>query len=222
MTVKKPTVLIVYYSYTQQTRRVAEATADTLRERGCEVTLAAIEFTDHRYKERFSQFPFRHLYIDLFGMCPAQLRRATGQIRLPEMAMSGDYDLVCIGSPTWWLTTCMPIRSFLKSEVAKRILKGKPFASFVICRRYWGNNQNTVRKLGVKNGGTFVGGIHFVYAGGQVMSMLSLLSFLGSGEHRDRYFGVKIPQTNLPPDFLSPTRAFAHGLADRVMGPVVR
>jgi hypothetical protein len=72
MTEAKPSVLIIYYSFTQQARRVAEATADVLRDRGCEVRLAAIEFTDDRYADRFSRFPFRRVYYDLFTMLPAQ------------------------------------------------------------------------------------------------------------------------------------------------------
>jgi hypothetical protein len=57
----------VYYTHTQQARRVADVMAETFRARGIEVQQAAIEFTDPRYAERFSRFPFRRPYIDLFG-----------------------------------------------------------------------------------------------------------------------------------------------------------
>ena len=55
----KPSVLMVYYSYTHQTEKVMEMMAEVLRERGCETTLAPIEFTDPRYEKRFKQFPCR-------------------------------------------------------------------------------------------------------------------------------------------------------------------
>ena len=105
------------------------------------------------------------------AVVPAQLRRATGEIRIPEEAREGEYDLVCIGSPTWWLTTCMPIRSFMKSDAAARLLKQKRFAAFVVCRRYWRNNLKTVRKLGAKQGGEYLSGIHFTFAGGQIRGL---------------------------------------------------
>src|SRR4051794_2807473 len=168
MSATTPRVLLVYYTYTHQARKVVDAMAEVLRDRGCDVDLAAIEFTDKRYMERFSRFPLRRRYLDIFGMLPAQLRRATGEIRIPEEAQRGDYDLICIGSPTWWLTTCMPIRSFLKAGSTKGLLGGKRFTGFVVCRRYWGNNIRTVRKLGEQNGGEYVDGIHFSYEGGQV------------------------------------------------------
>jgi len=209
-----PRVLLVYYTYTQQSLKVAEVIAEVLGERGCDVRLAGIELTDARYAERFSRFPLRHAYLDIFGMLPAQLRGATGEIRIPDPALEGEYDLICIGSPTWWLKTSVPVRSFLKSDLAGRLLDGKRFAAYVVCRRYWSINLRAVRKLGTKQGGKWVDGTHFSFAGGQVRSLLSLLSYFGKGEDRERYLGVRIPPTNLKPDYPEQTRAFATQLAD--------
>lgn len=209
-----PRVLLVFYSYTQQSRKVAETMADVFRERGCDVRLAAIEFTDPRYADRFTRFPLRHVYRDIFGMMPAQLRSATGAIRIPDEAQNGDYDLICVGSPTWWIKTSVPIRSFLHSESAGRLLKGKRFAAYVVCRRYWSINLRTVKKLGTKRGGEYVDGIHFSFAGGQVRSLMSLISYFGAGENRERYLGVKIPPTNLRPEYADTARTFAAELAD--------
>ena len=210
----RPRVLFVYYSYTQQTRSVVEAMAEVLRERNCEVVQAPIEFTDARYAKRFTVFPLRHVYRDLFGMIPAQIRGATGEIRIPDVAQEGDYDLVCIGSPTWWMKTSMPIRSFLKSDAAGRVLNGKRFTAFVVCRRYWSFNLHAVKKLGVAQGGQYIDGTHWAFAGGQIKSLLSLLSFLGKGQNEERYLGVKIPPTNLEADNLDEARTFAAGLVD--------
>jgi menaquinone-dependent protoporphyrinogen IX oxidase len=215
-TEKKPSVLFVYYTYTQQTLKVIEAMAEVLRDRGSEVVLAGIEFTDPRYADRFKLFPMPHPFREVVGMIPPELRRATVEIRIPTVVTEREYDLVCIGSPTWWLSTNVPIRSFLESEQAGRVLKGKRFAVAVVCRRYWRHNLKTVQRLGTQRGGVFVDGIHFCYEGGQVRSLLSLLSFLGSGEYRRRYLGVKIPPTNIREYQLEAARTFAKGLADRL------
>jgi menaquinone-dependent protoporphyrinogen IX oxidase len=211
-----PRVLFVYFTYTQQSLKVAEAMAAVLRERGWEASLAKVELTDSRWSERFTRFPLRHALFDILGMMPAQARGATGEIRTPEEAKDGDYDLVVIGSPTWWLRTSVPIRSYLKSEAAGRILRNTRFAAFVVCRRYWGFNLRAVQRLGVERGGEYVDGIHFSFAGGQVRSLLSLISYFGKGENRERYLGVKIPPTNLKPGYLEQAQAFATGLADRL------
>jgi hypothetical protein len=158
----------------------------------------------------------KHRYLDIIRLLPAKLRRATGEIRVPPQAEDGTYDLVVIGSPTWWLTTCMPIRSYLKSDAAKQLLDGKSVARFVVCRRYWKNNLKTVQKLAERNGATCVGATHFKYLGGQVRSLLSLISYLGTGEYRERYLGVKIPPTNVQPEGDAAARVFAGTLADRL------
>ncbi len=214
----KHSVLFVYFSYTKQSPKVVDAMTEALRERGCDVRQAAIEFTDKRYADRFSRFPLRHAYRDLLGMAPAQLRRKTGEIRIPDAAREGDYDLICFGSPTWFFTTNMPLRSYLKSKEAGRVLAGKRFAAFAVCRRYWSINLKEVRKLGTKQGGVWLDGTRFAYAGGQIRSLLSLLSYFAKGENRKRYLGVKIPPTNLKPDYVEQARAFANELADRLPG----
>src|SRR3954454_3694759 len=213
----KPQVLLVYYTYTQQSLRVVEAMADVLRARGCEVRQAAIALTDKRWAERFSRMPLRHAYRDILGMLPAQLRGATGEIQIPDDARQGNYDLICIGSPTWFFRPSVPIRSYLKSREARRILEGKRFTAFVVCRRYWSINLKAVKKLGTKQGGEYIDGIHFSFAAGQVRSLLSLLSYFGKGEDRARYLGLKIPPTNLKPDYPKQARAFAAELANALV-----
>jgi menaquinone-dependent protoporphyrinogen IX oxidase len=213
-----PRVLFVYFTYTQQSLKVAEAMADVLRGRGCDVQLARIELTDSRYADRFTRFPLRHALFDIVGMMPAQVRSATGEISIPDQARDGDYDLVVIGSPTWWIKTSVPIRSYLKSDEAGRILDNTRFAAYVVCRRYWGFNLRGVRKLGIERGGEYADGMHFSFAGGQIRSLLSLISYFGKGENRERYLGVKIPPTNLKPDYLEDAQSFASRLADGLGG----
>ena len=52
------------------------------------------------------------------------------------------------------------------------------------------------------------------FAVGQIRSLLSLISYFGQGEMRERCLGVKIPPTNLKPDFLGQAQVFANKLAD--------
>src|SRR5271170_1160432 len=148
----KPRVLFVYYTHTQQTLKVFEAMADVLRQRGCDVSQAGIEFTDPHYARKFSVFPFHHAVRDLLTVYPAQARRKTGQIGIPDAAREGDYDLICFGSPTWFFTTNMPLRSYLKSDEAATVLAGKRFAVYVVCRRYWSVSLKEVRKLATARG----------------------------------------------------------------------
>ena len=212
----RPRVLIVYFSLTRQSARVAEAIAHALTARGCDATKAKIEFTDERWAPKLSQFPMTHPIRQIASVLPAQLRHATGEIGIPPEAQAGDYDLVLIASPTWWFQTSMPIRSYLESPAAKAILDGRPFATASISRRYYSVNLRQQRKLGEKNGGRFVDQTHFVVAGGQVKSMISWLAYMKHGEAQEKALGLRLPPPNLKPDFEDQARAFVDRIVDEV------
>jgi menaquinone-dependent protoporphyrinogen IX oxidase len=209
----KPTALVVYFTFSQQTGRVAEVMEEGLTEKGYDVTRSAIEFTDSHWTGILSGVPMRRPALQIPKLLVAQRTRKTGEIRIPEEATRADYDLVVIGSPTWWLTTNMPIRSYLKSPDARSVLDGTPFAAFSVSRRYWKGNMKDVRQLGEGNGGRWLGETHFLAEGGQVKSMLSWLGYMKHGEPQERVFGMKMPPPNLKPDFEQQARTFIDRIA---------
>jgi flavodoxin len=213
----KPKVLVVYFTLTQQSGRVAQAMAQALDARGCDVTKGLIEFTDQRWVPKLAQFPMKRPVPQIASILTAQFRHKTGEIRIPPEAQTADYDLVVLVSPTWWFQTSMPIRSYLESPEAKTVLSGKPFACASISRRYYSINLGQQKRLGVKNGGRFVDNTHFVAAGGQVKSMLSWLGYMRHGEPQERAMGMKMPPPNLKPDYEEQARSFIAAVVDRVM-----
>ncbi|HUK94228.1 MAG TPA: hypothetical protein VLU96_04150 [Gaiellaceae bacterium] len=215
----KPKVLFVYYTFTRQTGMVVEAMASALEERGCEVTKALLEFPDARYGGRFSKLPMPWPIWHIVGMLIPQRRRKTGEVGIPPEAQSGDYDLVVFGSPTWWLTTNMPVRSYLESPAAKAVLAGKPFAAASVSRRYYRGNLGDIRKLGEQAGGRWAGETHFVAEGNQLMSMTSWLVFMRANEPRRRFLGVPLPRPNLREDYAEQAASFAGSLYDQVLAP---
>ena len=214
---RPPRVLLLYYSYTGQSQKVLDTAGEVFRGRGCDVHTAEIKFTDPRYAEKFSRVPMRRVWPDMFSVLGAQKRNETGEIHTPDTVRDGDYDLILIGSPTWWDNVSMPLRSFLKSDEARKLLSGKPFAVFVVCRTFWRENLEAVRELAEEQGGRYVDEIHFTYPGDNLRSMLALTSYLGSGEYRKRSLGLRLPPTNVQPEQLEQARTFAARLADRLL-----
>ncbi len=211
-----PRALLLYYSFTGQSPRLLEGAGEVLERHGYTVEQARIEFTDPKYSARLKQFPLENVWRDMASVLPAQVRRATGSFTVPDNARDTGYDLVLIGSPTWWSAASIPVRSFLKSDDARQLLAGTPFAVFTVCRGSWRGNYKEVRKLAEWQGGHFVGEMHATYPGNEVTSMLSLTSYLGSGEYRDSYLGVPIPPTNVSDDHLDEARALAATIVDRL------
>ncbi len=203
-------VLILYYSFTHQTSRVAEAMAEEFRAGGNQVELCRIQLVDPRYQ---LTFPLRPFWRTMTRMIWPQVTGKTGEIEFDESLLDGDYDLVCIGSPTWWLHPALPIVSFLKSDSAARLLNGRSFAVFTVCRALWWNNLRVVRKLASRAGGRIVDSAAFCFQGNQVRSMLSFISYLKNGEDRDRFWGCRIYPFGVPEEGLEKAKSFARGLA---------
>lgn len=206
-------VLIVYYSLTQQTRLVAETIAEELRGRGFAVDFLPIEFSDPQYS---LNIPLRPFWRKLLGMIWPQVMQRSGRIKMDSSQLASIYDLVCIGSPTWWLHPAMPITTFLRCDEAKRLLSGVPFAAFAVCRKFWWNNLRLVKKRAIRRGGKFTRGAAFCFQGGQVRSMLSFLNYMKNGENRPRFWGFDIFPFGIPAEGLAHAREFAGQLAEIV------
>jgi hypothetical protein len=116
---KKPSVLFVYYSYTQQTLKIVETMAELLRSQGCEVFLGKIEFTDPRYADRFKTFPMPHPYREVFGMILPVFRGVIGEIRIPDVVTERGTTSCASAHPRGgFLRTCRYARSSSQKQRA--------------------------------------------------------------------------------------------------------
>lgn len=212
---RRPRVLLLSYSFTGQSERLLEAAGAEFAERGWEVVPARLEMIDERYAPRLAQFPLRRVWPTILSLLPAQVRGATAAVRVPPQVHDGRYDLICLGSPTWWDRASIPMRSFLKSDGARSVLAGRPCAVFIACRDRWRGNLAEVRALAEWQGGRYAGEVHATYPGNPLSSMLALTGYLGSGEQRARYLGVPLPATNVQPAHLESARALAAELDGR-------
>ncbi len=192
--------------------------AEAFRADGHQVTEAAIEFTDPHYGKKFSKRPMAWPIAKIVSMLPAQVRRKTGEISIPPEAQEGDYDLIVIGSPTWWLTTCVPIRSYLQDPGGQAHPRGqalrRPTRPLAVTTRATSRRS---RAAGEASGGTFIDATHFVADGNQVMSMWSWLAFMRHDKARERSFGIRMPRPNLKADYDQQAVSFISGVADRVL-----
>ena len=212
----KPRILMLYYSFTNQTRRIAETMGEVFRGLDCDVEECAIELIDKRYH---IELPFRPVIRKLLGWLVPQLLGRTAAVRVPEEFLARDYDLICIGSPTWWLNPAMPIVSFLKSPAAGQLLNGRRFAVFTVCRKVWWNNMRHVKKMAKKQGGTFVDGAAFCFQGSDLQSALSFISYMKNDANLDRYCGVRIYEFGIPADGIDRARDFARELTAKLQSP---
>ena len=92
--------LIVYYSYSGITRRLAE-------------DIALI--TDGELLELKPQEPYSFSYNTAVKEVRAQIEKGICPVLMPSDAHVGDFDTVFIGSPNWLKTFAPPVLSFLRA-----------------------------------------------------------------------------------------------------------
>jgi hypothetical protein len=206
------TVLLVFFSFTGQTRRIAAALSEGFRGRGWNVVEAAVVVADSRYP---LPFPWRRFWRHLLGWIPPQWLGQRCRIGLlPEITAEPlAADLICIGSPTWWLLPALPISSFLQGDVARELLAGRPFAVFAVARSFWRLNAWRVATLARRCGGRHVASRGFVFPGNQLQSFAALACYLRTGVSRNRWCGLPLHPYGLAADSLESARDFAARLA---------
>ena len=128
----------MYYTFSKQTERVADVIAHDPRGPRRRRDQGAHRVHRQALGEALREGPDALPAASRSSACsrPRSGRRRA-RSAIPPEAQEGDYDLVVIGSPTWWFRVSVPIRSYLKSPAARKVLAGKPFAGFSTSRRYW-------------------------------------------------------------------------------------
>jgi protein-tyrosine phosphatase len=205
--------LLIYYSFTGQAQRAVEAAAREIGGAGSEAVTCRIDFAAEEARLR------RPLsLVDIKRWTTAASRGDRLPIRYePPGCLEGSYDLVFVFSNTWQKSPATPIRSFLESPDAARVLSGRPFAVVVVCRRLWENNLAVVRRLGEAAGGSYVDALAVIHNGGNAGSLVQTTTYMmGSGTGRRHLLGVPLPEYGLSPESLDKIAPFTRRVLERV------
>ncbi len=103
--------IIIYYSYTGNTKKVAEALAEYLQKKG-EVNLLRLKALDES--------------TSFFGQAARAFRHKKARIAPAEWELSS-YDLICLGTPVWAFAPAPAINAYLEKCSG---LEGKPVLIF--------------------------------------------------------------------------------------------
>ncbi|MGV3764380.1 hypothetical protein [Parapedobacter sp.] len=176
-------VLVIYYTQTGQQKQILDRLLSPL------VADAAVELTYHRITP-VSDYPFPwdgHSFFDAFPESFLQLPCALEPV--DEMIFQQDYDLIVLGYQVWYLSPSIPFNSFLKSEAAYRLLRGKPVITVINCRNMWVMAQEKVKWLLHDIGADHVGNIARVDRHLNHVSVITIVHWMMTGR-KDAYLGI--------------------------------
>lgn len=176
-------VLIIYYTQTGQQKEILDRLLSPL------VADAEVELTYHRITP-VADYPFPwdgHSFFDAFPesflQLPCELEPVDDHI------LQGDYDLIVLGYQVWYLSPSIPVNSFLQSEAARRLLRGRPVVTVINCRNMWVMAQEKVKRLLHGIGANHVGNIARVDRHLNHVSVITIVHWMMTGR-KDAYLGI--------------------------------
>ena len=125
----KHKVLIIFYSYTQQTRLLVKSFAEGIEQAGGDAVLQRLEpVTPY-------EFPFKNSWR-LAQVMIRTFFRERNKVHSIDAACSGDWDRIVLAGPTWSYHPSGPVLALI-DQSGKRIFYGKKVIPFISCRSYW-------------------------------------------------------------------------------------
>lgn len=134
---KRKRVLIVFYSFTQQTRLLVKKFVEGLESEGIEVTLERLEPID----------PYAFPFKSNLSLASAMIRTFfSKRIKIHPISEQcfGGWDYIVLAGPTWSYHPSGPILDFL-DRYGSQVCEGKTVLPFISCRSYWRWHYWTVK-----------------------------------------------------------------------------
>jgi len=127
--------LIVYYSYSGNTKKVAEQLCEQLRQKG------QVDIIELKAQDESESF---------FGQCRRAFRHTRAKIA-PVNCNPGDYDLICFGSPVWAFAPAPAMNTYLGQA---QNIQDKKIVLFTTYGSGTGNNRclNYMRRILTEKG----------------------------------------------------------------------
>ena len=203
-------VLVTYFSLTKQTQRAVEALSEGLKQEGCEVVYAPIETKE--------SIPFPFNFVTLVKTIFQSVSGINVPLKTPAFDLNADYDLIVIGSPTWWTTSNPITRSIFATPEYRQLLKGRNVAVLVVCRALWKSNIQTMKQKILESDAKFVDSIALQHGGQEPYRFISMMLYLWRGKLTgESFFGKQLGTYGLDDNAIEQARLFGVKLG-RMLG----
>lgn len=230
-------VLVLWFSQSGQARRVTDAFVGPLSDAGFDVSMVEVAPK--------TPYPFPWKAHQFFGQFPETVLEKPIELA-PLSIPPGDWDLVVLAGPIWFLSPSPPFTAFLQSEEAS-VLAGKRVLTLVACRNLWVSGWRTLVRRIEGHGGRVLDRVVAIHGGKVFASYFTTLFWmltgkrdavkvLGKAEIEQRSFdrlaelgalvAERLPgadaDASLLGDEATATISYAHGFGEQLMEPVFR
>lgn len=182
-------VLVVHYSQTEQLTGLAERVSLPLMESAdIEVTFECVQPVE--------PFPFPWPFFRFFDAFPESVYLDPTPIEASNLSGDEEFDLIIFAYQVWFLSPSLPMTAFLQSELAKKLLNGKPVITLIACRDMWLMAQEEVKTMLSALDARLIGNIAFVDDAGSAGSFIATPLWVLTGNKGPRLGGL-IPRAGV-------------------------
>ena len=173
-------VLIINYSQSGQLTEIAKNFAKPFKEsKDYSITYANIK--------PVNDYGFPWKGYDFFDAFPESVQHIPCKIHPLDLEVE-DFDLIVFAYSVWYMSPSIPSNSFLLSDQAKRIFKGKPVITLLGVRNMWVIAQEYVKEKINELGGNLVGNIVLRDRAENLTGIVTISYFLFTGK-KNRFLG---------------------------------
>jgi len=193
-------ILIIYYSQTGQLKQIVDSIAEPL--------LNDNQLFFEELKP-VPAYPFPWNGMPFFQVFPESVNEIPCDLEPFQNNIDEDYDLVILAYQVWYLSPSIPISSFLQSEYASKIIKGKPVITVIGVRNMWIMAQERVKSRINELGGRLVGNIVLTDPASNLVSVVTIVRWMMNGEKvAFKWLGKQFPPAGVPQKDIDHASAF--------------
>jgi hypothetical protein len=133
-------ILVVEYSQTGQLSAVMDALLAPLLADGSGVVVVREKLQPQ------PAYPFPWPFWQFMDAFPEAVAGESPALAPLTAKASGDFDLVILGYPIWFLSPAPALMGFLRSAAGRRLVRGKPVVTVTACRNMWLMAQEVVKQ----------------------------------------------------------------------------
>jgi len=190
-------VLVLYYTQSGQLLHILESLLRPLvKQTNIEVTYEAIQTE--------SPFPFPWSVMSFLDVMPESVLEVPAPIKQPSFSPDDKYDLVILAYQPWYLSTSIPISSFLQSEYAQ-VLKNTPVITVNGSRNLWLMAHEKIKTHLTRIGATLVMNIPFIDRAANSATVITTPLWMLSGKKELIPF---LPKAGVSEDDINQASAF--------------
>jgi len=150
-----------------------------------------------------------------YDAMPESVRMIPAKLTPMSFNPNENYDLIILGYPIWFLSSPIPLTSFLKSKEAKTVMQGKPVITVIGARNMWVMAQEDIKQMIIDNGGLLKGNIALHDRHNNLSSVVTIIYWMTTGK-KQQYLGL-FPKPGISDADIINVKRFAPVISDAII-----